>query len=541
MYLTPDQTETGKRNFYTVLGQMRGDYLRESLAADHVGRFYFGYGKVDEPIRAAIIGTGNEGTAAMIEQSPPDYLRFVGYHDIRPSNRKRARRSLQNLYGKEEGDACTEYPTYEELLADDDVEAVVVATPLSTHAPAVIEALQAGKHVLCEKLMCHNITAGKAMVRAAEKAGKLLSVGHQRHYSPLYEHVKHVVQSGVLGEVRHIQALWHRNNSWLDFRDPEATEKKYLPEAVNADLAYWPIKDGWHPLLPKADQSVEVGRFNYRDLAHLIRWRLYNDTSAGLMAELGSHQLDAVSLFMDKLHPTKVRAVGVKTDIRTSQIGGDVDDDRECDDHVYCTFEFPNKTVMTYSSINSNSLMGYGEIVYGTRGTLMVMNEKDVMLFKEREPGEDMQPEEMSVQLGSRDRLGAEGQKEPYLKWDKEGSLVPDAALALDALEHAAWFEPVNIDRRYPRRGYKEEMEAFAYAVRSDGEYKVRCGAKVALADAVMALTSNVAAASHKLIEFQPEWYDAASNAVPDEVPSPSEPPAGWSRPIPQEFTLVSR
>src|SRR5499433_3667202 len=71
----------------------------------------------------------------------------------------------------------------------------------------------AGKHVLCEKLMAWDIASCKKMIAAAEKYDVALAIGHQRHYSLLYAHAQEVMASGVLGDVRHIRALWHRNNA----------------------------------------------------------------------------------------------------------------------------------------------------------------------------------------------------------------------------------------------------------------------------------------------------------------------------------------
>ena len=134
------------------------------------------------------------------------------------------------------------------------------------------------------------------------------------------------------------------------------------------------------------------------------------------MAELGSHQLDAASIFItalredgQKAHPLTVHAVGGRHIFPV---------DRDCFDHVYCTFEFPGpayeakedpmaygfadpytgydatkgipsydedpnkRVIVTYSSINGNGYGGYGEVVMGTKGTLVLEREKDILLFK---------------------------------------------------------------------------------------------------------------------------------------------------------------
>ena len=62
--------------------------------------------------------------------------------------------------------------------------------------------------------MAHSIADCKAMIQAAKDNNVILSIGHQRHYSMLYANALEVVKSGVFGEIKHIRALWHRNNSW---------------------------------------------------------------------------------------------------------------------------------------------------------------------------------------------------------------------------------------------------------------------------------------------------------------------------------------
>src|SRR5262249_61411900 len=126
-------------------------------------------------------------------------------------------------------------------------------------------------------------TQWKEMVRVANLNDVILSIGHQRHYSMLYAHAVEVYNSGALGHVRHIRALWHRNN---------------VP----------PRNDGWRPAIPDEDRAalamrLESGEFDYKNMEGLVRWRLYRRTGGGLMAELGSHPLDACSVFVGKVAP----------------------------------------------------------------------------------------------------------------------------------------------------------------------------------------------------------------------------------------------
>ena len=91
---------------------------------------------------------------------------------------------------------------YRDLLKDPQVEAVIIALPLHLHAQVAIEAMQAGKHVLTEKLMAHNVAQCKVMGRVAEEKGLYLAVGHQRHYSILYDNAVNLIRWGVLGQLQ---------------------------------------------------------------------------------------------------------------------------------------------------------------------------------------------------------------------------------------------------------------------------------------------------------------------------------------------------
>src|SRR5262249_60292310 len=85
--LTPEQRALGRDNANRAIGEFRRrDMLKAAAAAPALGAFYFGYEKMDKPpVRAAIIGTGDEGCQAMIRFHNRDYLDMIGYCDIRPS------------------------------------------------------------------------------------------------------------------------------------------------------------------------------------------------------------------------------------------------------------------------------------------------------------------------------------------------------------------------------------------------------------------------------------------------------------------------
>jgi predicted dehydrogenase len=389
--------------------------------------------------------------------------------------------------------------------------------------------------------MAWNITQCKKMIEVAKETGSILSIGHQRHYSLLYAHAAEVISSGVLGDVHHIRALWHRNNSW-PYKAP--TGGLALEPGTNPQL-----RDGWYPPIYEEDYDAlkdTVKKYGYDSVEQLVRWRLYNDTGNGLMAELGSHQLDACSIFLGKVHPLAVTGVGGKYFYRKGK------NDRQSDDHVFVTFEFPGKNhpkgvnkgtdkddivVVTYSSINTNGFEAYGETVMGTRGTLIVEAESTLMLYPERDPSK-----KQGDARGLTVTVTASGGDKPTLDasstWGPPGARPPGTAAGPAA--------PGVVSR-----GYREEMEDFAYCVRlwdqaqgyekdKEGKYVQRlprCHGEVAMADAIIALTSNLAMKGRELpvimdgkkvrvnrIEFEDKWFDAESKDVPDGDTTPKVP-----------------
>ncbi|MCA9186551.1 MAG: Gfo/Idh/MocA family oxidoreductase [Pirellulaceae bacterium] len=601
MNLTPEEREIGRENYYDALGYSytRRDFLKGALAAAGVsgaglGAMYFGYEpKLTDPVRIGVIGTGDEGNI-LIGALNPDFVQVIGIADIRPSSIHRAfhgdwgggdpyfthtlRPGLMQVYGwKTEDEAkshVTVYDDYNELLKNPDIEAVIIALPLHLHAPAAIAAMQAGKHVLTEKLMAHNVAQCKLMGRVSAEKNLLLATGHQRHYSVLYDNAVNMIRWGLIGQIHHIRAQWHRGNlpgsdSWspplpggemtLDRNGKEVhldriakeldrwqkemegdkakKDKKYA-QLMADKVAQWTQWD--------ADKHVAAAKFGYEELSlpngrtrtaleELIRWRLWNRTGGGLMAELGSHQLDAASIFVSalrkdgkKAHPLTVHAVGGRHVFPL---------DRDAEDHVYCMFEFPGpaydeqetarsgyydavsayydqkdgkppltipnysedpnkKIVVTYSSINGNGFGGYGEIVMGTAGTIVLEKEQEVMLYSKAST---------STSVGVTENKGGAA------VLDTQASGGPRAAVA-KAVEASG---PVS-------RGYREEIEHWAWCIRNrDAENQIRCNPKVALGDAVIALTTKVAidkanSGEGGFIKFDENWYDVDHDATPD-------------------------
>ena len=391
--------------------------------------------------------------------------------------------------------------------------------------------MKAGKHVFCEKLMAHSVRECKDMCRVAREENKLLAIGHQRHYSVLYDNANYLVQNGHLGEIRHIRALWHRNNAQPRIAkdkdgkpvyDPKTGQPVYVKDE-EGNIVYI---DGWKPDIPELDKKVDFAKYGYKSLDELVRWRLYNRTGAGLMAELGSHQLDACSIFLGKKHPLAVTGIG-GTFFYT--------DGREVDDHVFVTFEFPGKddtpggkdkgdhVVVTYSSINTNAFENYGEMRDG-------LARDDDRRGREGDPalqgGGQRRPPRGLTSITVEKAAGGK----PVIE-ASPSTAGPSAATSLGGLATAD-----------PSRGYREELEHFAYCVRhgdasnyhDDKDHQPRCRGEVALADAVIALTSNIAMRQKRRIEFDDALVRLTSRPKSPRTPSTRSPggrdPAASSR-----------
>ncbi len=567
MNLSPEEKAIGKENFQGAVGVTRRDFLLGTIGAGvmsgaGLGAMYFGYESLKgDPLRVGFIGTGDEGSV-LIGAHTPDYLRVVAIADIRPYNIHRAfhgdrsspnalkvRPGLMAKYGwSSEEEARKEVKvyedSYEDLLRDPDVEAVVIALPLHLHAEAAIKAMRAGKHVLTEKLMGHSIAECKEMSRVAQETGKYLATGHQRHYSILYDNAVDTIRRGLIGDIHHIRAQWHRGNmpgrdSWSQPLPNEKmlaeieTWKKKLDAAKDKkrfDAVQAKLQDIEARYM---DHVVDAAKYGYEEktlangyerspLEELIRWRLWNRTGGGLMAELGSHQLDAAGIFIGatredgkKVLPLTVAGMGGRHIFPL---------DRDCDDHVYCMFEFPapgyesdpnKKIVVTYSSINGNGFGGYGEVVFGTGGTLLLEREADVMLYKGSST-----TTRVSVKA-------AKGDTEPTLDTTASGG-----GQAVETGRKAMEMGP-------PSRGYTEEMEHWAWCVRNpDPQNQPRCRPEIALGDAVIALTTNIAIdraknaseGTNSVVQFDENWFKIDSDATPEGVkPDTTQSRYDWS------------
>ncbi|MGD9125961.1 MAG: gfo/Idh/MocA family oxidoreductase, partial [Planctomycetia bacterium] len=287
--------------------------------------------------------------------------------------------------------------------------------------------------------------------------------------------------------------------------------KGKLAKATGRDIDAWAKKVAQKEMQLK--DAVDAAKYDYRShtvkdadgkerkidpIEELVQWRLWDRTGGGLMAELGSHQLDAASIFIsamhggEKQHPIRVMAAGNRPIFPA---------DRDIDDHVACIFEFPmpgynakseldarRKIGVQYASINGNGFGGYGEIVYGTKGTLILEKEQNMELMLNKTSA----------------KVAAGASAGPTMDTQASGA-------AQEAVDTGP--------KRKVSRGYREELEHWAWCIQNPApENKPRCHPKVALGDAVIAHVTNLSAKEGRPIEFKEAWFDIHSDETPEGV-----------------------
>ncbi|MDA2926999.1 Gfo/Idh/MocA family oxidoreductase [Acidobacteria bacterium AH-259-G07] len=420
--MTEEKRKLGRRNFIKAVAAMPAAGALVWKASGMT------------PVRAGIIGPGGQGRVLM-ENSPPSHIRLVAVCDIFPQNLEKGLEIARKVHHPR----AEAYTDYRKLLERRDIEAVLIAAPLWLHDSMAVDALQAGKHVFCEKTMAHSIEGCRRMIEAAQSARRNLQIGHQRSYSPLYRQAKQLIDGGVIGDVYHVRALWHRNGDW----------RRRVPD-VDFDPSPW----------------------GYPDLEHLKNWRLYNKYSQGLMAELGSHQLQVVNWFSGRVPKSVFGSGGIYR----------YKDSREVEDHVYLIYEYPDSLTVTYSSIQSNALDHYYEEFMGTEGTIILSSEKEAMLFYE---GGAKEATELKVESAAG---GPVMQASESRARDAAGSNISGASTGFSAL-----------------RGYQNEIEGFCATIRN-GKPNL-CDGPNGMAAAVAILKGNESIAKGEKLEIPPQLY----------------------------------
>lgn len=231
------------------------------------------------PVRLALIGKGGMGTADTNTALRVPGVKLVAVcdlYDVRLQNAKR-----------EWGDDIFITRDYKEILSRNDVDAVIVGTSDHWHQKISIDAMNAGKHVYCEKPVIHKISEAKDLIRAQEASGCVFQSGSQGMASIGNRKAKQLVQNGAIGKVNLVEAAFTSG--------PRGGCR--VPEGITPADIWW---DRYIMNAPKVAFAPE--RF--------FCWRNWKDYGTGIAGDLFVHVLSSLQYIMDSSGPEKVYTTG---------------------------------------------------------------------------------------------------------------------------------------------------------------------------------------------------------------------------------------
>jgi len=239
------------------------------------------------------------------------------------------------------------YRHYTELLDSKDIDAVIVATPDHWHSRITIDALEAGKHVYCEKCMTRTIEETFAVRKAVKETGNVFQLGHQNRQVETHEQARRIVESGILGGVTLVELTTNRNSpggAWVYNIHPEGN-----PKTID-----------W-----KTFQQPSPNRVSF-SLERFFRWRCWYDYGTGLSGDLFSHEFDAFNQIMNVGIPKHAVASGGIYHYK---------DGRDVPDVFQVTFEYPDNDLTLIYSATLASGRSRGNLFMGHDATMQLGNE----------------------------------------------------------------------------------------------------------------------------------------------------------------------
>jgi predicted dehydrogenase len=256
-------------------------------------------------------------------------------------------RAVCDVYGRRVEQARQKAPEakpfndHRQLLELKEVDAVLVGTPDHWHKDVSIDAMNAGKDVYVEKPLCRRRDEAPPMVRAARATGRICQVGVQQRSGPIYlEPREKFIQSGAIGKISHIDAVWHSG----------------VPRPLPKEPAQKPADLDWLRFL---------GPVSYRDWnpGQYLNFRAFLDFNGGKLTDFGHHWMDVVHMYMGERPPRSAVFAG--------GIYYDQHDGRTAPDTCNALFEYDGFSV----SFQSNAYAvpsEYGITFHGDKGRLFV-------------------------------------------------------------------------------------------------------------------------------------------------------------------------
>ncbi len=269
--------------------------------------------------------------------------------------------------GGKTGKAPKRYRNYKELIAADDVDAVVIAAPDHWHSQMAMDAALAGKHVYLEKPMSWTLEETYRIRDVIRQAGIVFQLGHQGRQTDSYIKAKEIVDNGLLGHISLVEMTTNRNDpngAWvydiIDGSNPDTIDWKQFegPDQQVREYTEYMKKYGLERYIGPDDR----GKFS---LERFFRWRCWWDYSTGLSGDLLTHEYDAVNQIMRMGIPHSVTSSGGIYFFK---------DGRTVPDVLQTCMEFPDKDFTLLYSATLASQHSRGKVFMGTDACMELSN-----------------------------------------------------------------------------------------------------------------------------------------------------------------------
>lgn len=241
----------------------------------------------DKPYRVGLIGTGWYGKSDLFRLIQVVPVEVVALCDV-DKNLLNAAADLVSKRQKS-GKRPQLYGDYRKMLAEHQMDLVLIGTPDHWHALQCIDAVKAGAHVYVQKPISVDVMEGEAMVAAARKYGKVVQVGTQRKSTPhLIDAKKNIVEAGKLGKISHVEMC-----CYFHMRANGNPATQPVPDFLDYDMWTGPA-----PLRP------------YDGLPHIRWWRTFKEYGNGITGDMCVHMFDTVRWMLGLGWPKRITSTG---------------------------------------------------------------------------------------------------------------------------------------------------------------------------------------------------------------------------------------
>ncbi|MGQ8336812.1 Gfo/Idh/MocA family protein [Sunxiuqinia sp. A32] len=262
----------------------------------------------NDKIRLGFIGMGQQSMFLLNGFLQIPGVRVLAGCDVYGRKRTRFENRVNDFYTKNNVEVNVRtYENYEDLLAQDDIDAVVIAVPDFSHAMIAIAACKAGKDVYLEKPMTFTIKEGQELRRVVRETERVLAIGSHQRSDKIFQHAVKMVQEGKIGKIEKVNAYVGAPPT------PYTLPEEPIPSDLNWDLWLGPLPESIHfnnELNPPISlDPVEHEKF-------WGGWRWYKETGGGFTTDWGAHMFDIAQwgLGMDKNGPVEISPIGDGTE-----------------------------------------------------------------------------------------------------------------------------------------------------------------------------------------------------------------------------------